>query len=605
MYNRFFGFKERPFKLVPNPEFLYLSRIHEEVLAHLNYAVGYGEGFVEVTGEVGTGKTTLCRLFLENLDANTEAAYIFNPKLDVLQLLKAINDEFGIASDTDSLKTLIDRLNAFLLEQKAQGRRVILLIDEAQNLSADVLEQLRLLSNLETTTSKLLQIILVGQPELSELLETGALRQLNQRITLSCHLTPLSAAETREYIRHRIHVASQAPGLEFTAGAYRSIFTYSAGIPRLINIACDRALLTAYSRNKHRITNRIVKQALHELERKAHRHAKPMLVREKLTIGLLAVLVLLVAGLVASQILLRPSGQRTATPVVHHKIAKEALATPAEAHRETAPDPPEAPPTGDPSLPADERPLHAQASVEEPQQDAEPPVKTETVGKPPSTAASPPVEDAVHQLLGATDTRQSRTNALSAVFDAWKTKMVAVKANVNDDDTFFRLAARKSNMEILQVRGNVNLLRKLNLPAIVEFPHSDGMRFLAVTGMRADEVQLSDGNQRLRLPAADMAARWNGRAHILWKNHFNYTGVIPINSPDEVILTLKEHLQALGYSVGALDAAYDAVTRKAVETIQARNGLDADGMVGPQTKIVLYNADPSLDIPRLSSASMK
>ena len=172
MYNRFFGFKERPFKLVPNPEYLYLSRSHEEVLAHLNYAVGYGEGFVEITGEVGTGKTTLCRMFLESLDENTAAAYIFNPKLDALQLLKAINDEFGIPSDTESIKTLIDRLNAFLLEKKAQGKRVILLVDEAQNLSADVLEQLRLLSNMETTTSKLLQIILVGQPELGELLET-------------------------------------------------------------------------------------------------------------------------------------------------------------------------------------------------------------------------------------------------------------------------------------------------------------------------------------------------------------------------------------------------------------------------------------------------
>ena len=258
MYNRFFGFKERPFKLVPNPEYLYLSRIHEEVLAHLNYAVSYGEGFVEITGEVGTGKTTLCRMFLEGLDENTAAAYIFNPKLDALQLLKAINDEFGIPSDTDSIKALIDRFNAFLLEKKAQGKRVILLMDEAQNLSVDVLEQLRLLSNLETTTSKLLQIILVGQPELGELLETEALRQLNQRITLSCHLIPLSASETREYIRHRIHIASRKPGLAFTAGAYRSIFNYSGGVPRLINIVCDRTLLTAFALGKHRITDGIV-----------------------------------------------------------------------------------------------------------------------------------------------------------------------------------------------------------------------------------------------------------------------------------------------------------------------------------------------------------
>ena len=309
MYNRFFGFKERPFKLVPNPEYLYLSRIHEEVLAHLNYAVGYGEGFVEITGEVGTGKTTLCRMFLESLDENTEAAYIFNPKLDALQLLKAINDEFGIPSDTASVKTLIDRLNAFLLEKKAQGKHVILLVDEAQNLSADVLEQLRLLSNMETTTSKLLQIILVGQPELGELLETEALRQLNQRITLRCHLIPLTTSEMREYIRHRIHIASRKPGLAFTAGAYRSIFKYSNGVPRLINIVCDRTLLTAFAMGKHRITQAIVRRAIRELDGKRKRYGKPLFFREKLIIGLLVVLVILLAGLVVG---LASDGHRVA-----------------------------------------------------------------------------------------------------------------------------------------------------------------------------------------------------------------------------------------------------------------------------------------------------
>ncbi|MBN1107069.1 MAG: AAA family ATPase, partial [Deltaproteobacteria bacterium] len=181
MYKNFFGFKERPFQLVPNPAYLFLSRSHEEAMAHLTYALSQGDGFVEMTGEVGTGKTTLCRAFLENLDQNTDAAYIFNPKLDSLQLLKAINDEFGISSEGDNIKDLIDRLNAFLLRRKAEGKKVILVIDEAQNLSADVLEQLRLLSNLETTTSKLLQIVLVGQPELGEMLDSQELRQLGQR----------------------------------------------------------------------------------------------------------------------------------------------------------------------------------------------------------------------------------------------------------------------------------------------------------------------------------------------------------------------------------------------------------------------------------------
>jgi general secretion pathway protein A len=596
MYNQFFGFKERPFQLVPNPAFLYLSRMHEEVLAHLNYAAAYGDGFVEVTGEVGTGKTTLCRMFLENLDENTEAAYIFNPKLDALQLLKAINDEFGIASDTDSVKALIDRLNTFLLEQKAKGRRVLLLIDEAQNLSPDVLEQLRLLSNLETTTSKLLQIILVGQPELGELLETGALRQLNQRITLTCHLVPLTFAETRAYIRHRIHIASRNPGLEFSAGAYRSIFKFSGGVPRLINIVCDRALLTAYTRNKHRITNPIVKRALRELNRKIKRTAKPMLLREKVTFGLLFLLVFLVLGLVAGNILLNPAQRNSLAPLVRHKIPDK----PAISTAKTS-----SPPPAVPTVEADDGPA---AAAEAPAADeaataaVEPPSPA-TPPQPALSAATRSQESELTQAIATMDAMGSRAGALKAVLNAWDMKTDPSPVAVSDGDTYFRLSAGHNNMEIVQARGNLNLIRKLNLPAIVEFPQPDGsgVRYLAVTSMDDDEVQLSDGENAYSVPAAVMETTWNGRVHILWKNHFNYTGVVPINSPGDVILSLKEHLKSLGYPVGAMDATYDIVTRKTIERIQAQHGLQVDGMVGPQTKIVLYNDDKTIEIPRLNN----
>ncbi|BBO76909.1 ATPase AAA [Desulfosarcina widdelii] len=601
MYNRFFGFTERPFRLVPNPAFLYLSRMHEEVLAHLNYAAAYGDGFVEVTGEVGTGKTTLCRMFLENLDEKTEAAYIFNPKLDALQLLKAINDEFGIASDTDSVKALIDRLNTFLLDQKAKGRRVLLLIDEAQNLSPDVLEQLRLLSNLETTTSKLLQIILVGQPELGEMLETGALRQLNQRITLTCHLVPLTFTETRAYIRHRIHVASQNPGLEFTAGAYRSIFRYSGGVPRLINIACDRALLTAYTRNKHRITNPIVKRALRELNRKTTRTAKPMLLREKLTLGLLFLLVFLVLGVAADYILFSPVRKKAATPLVHHKIQER----PAFSETETPPSPRTDPIEVDDSQPATaDAPSQEQATTEGVATAAvEPPLSSVEAQLPPSTEPRSQEPELI-QAITVADEMRSRAGALKAVLKAWNMKTDPRPLEVSDGDTYFRLAAHYNNMEIVQARGNLNLIRKLNLPAIVEFPHPDGsgIRYLAVTGMSDDEVQLSDGEIAYSVPTAVMETTWNGRVHILWKNHFNYTGVVPINSPGDVILSLKGHLKALGYPVGEMNATYDIVTRETIERIQAQHGLEVDGMVGPQTKIVIYNDDKTLEIPRLDNA---
>ncbi len=599
MYNRFFGFKERPFKLVPNPEYLYLSRIHEEVLAHLNYAVGYGEGFVEITGEVGTGKTTLCRMFLESLDENTEAAYIFNPKLDALQLLKAINDEFGIPSDTESLKTLIDRLNAFLLEKKAQGKQVILLVDEAQNLSADVLEQLRLLSNMETTTSKLLQIILVGQPELGELLETEALRQLNQRITLSCHLIPLTASEMREYIRHRIHIASRKPGLAFTASAYRSIFNYSNGVPRLINIVCDRALLTAFAMGKHRITHAIVRRAIRELDGKRKRSAKPKYIREKLIIGLLMVLVFLVAGLLVGQMMLNRTRRMADAPVVHHKIETAVSKSAADPAPGAAGDT-----NAEAVAPMPEHESFTAAPVSaaaEPP--AQSPVETITSVDP---APSTPVRN-LEETIASAAALNSRIGALAAVLRQWNRQLLQDVWPMEgvDSDTFFRLSARHSGMEVLRTKGNLTLIKKLNLPAILEFPPPDGsdVRFMALVGFEGDEIRLSDGDDTFSVAPALLTELWNGVAHIFWKDYFNYTGVIPISSPGEVILSLKVHLKAKGFPIQEMTAAYDTTTRLAVETIQARNGLYVDGMVGPMTKIVLYNEDPSLNSPRLAGGS--
>jgi general secretion pathway protein A len=588
MYNRFFGFKERPFKLVPNPEYLYLSRIHEEVLAHLNYAVNYGDGFVEITGEVGTGKTTLCRMFLESLDENTEVAYIFNPKLDALQLLKAINDEFYIPSDTDSVKTLIDNFNAFLLKKKAQGRRVILLVDEAQNLSADVLEQLRLLSNLETTTSKLLQIILVGQPELGELLDTDRLRQLNQRITLSCRLMPLDVAETQEYIRHRLHIASRKPGVTFSAAACRAIFNYTGGVPRLINIACDRALLIGFTLGIHHISKEIVKRAIRELDEKRSRQ-RSMSKRQKAVIGLVTVVVILAAAIIAGRTLLKPRADSVA-PVIHRKIETPSVkkagvsappVSPLEAERQ--------------------RPLESVALPSSPQ-------PSEALPQPavPVPVAQPPVVD-LEQVITAmdADTFRSRSSALKAVLKAWDAPPIpqdAVSMDGLDNETFFRVTARRGDLETLRVKGNLNVVKKLNLPAILEFirPGDNEFRFLAMLKLANDEIRMSDDETTFSVPPASLAGLWNGVAYILWKNYYHFDGVIPISSPGEVILSLKMHLKTLGFPIAEMTATYDATTRAAVETIQARHGLDADGMVGPLTKIVLYNEDRSLEMPRLT-----
>lgn len=300
MYSTFFGLKERPFQLVPNPVYLYLSRGHQEALAHLRYAVEHGDGFVEIIGEVGTGKTTLCRVFLENLHARIKAAYIFNPKLDAIQLLKAINDEFSISSTAGTTKELIDRLNHYLIEKKAAGNKVVIVIDEAQNLSKDVLEQLRLLSNLETTRSKLLQIVLVGQPELRKILNSHALRQLNQRITLRCTLAPLTQDESQQYIFHRIHIAAVHPVISFTHNALKKIWRHSRGIPRRINIVCDRALLTAFTRDRHKITGPIVDLAIKELKGQEGKYAFWLDKYRMVMIGILIGVFLMALGLYAA-----------------------------------------------------------------------------------------------------------------------------------------------------------------------------------------------------------------------------------------------------------------------------------------------------------------
>lgn len=266
MYCTFYGFRESPFTITPNPRFLFLSDQHREAFAHLVYAVESRAGFVELTGEVGTGKTTLLRTFLNRLDSEGHrTALIFNPCLSSLELLKSVNREFGLSWETESRMELLQILNGFLLEQKVAGRRVVLVMDEAQNLSPEVLEQIRLISNLETETDKLIQIVLSGQPELLSVLAREELRQLNQRITVRYHLLPMGFESTQRYIEHRMELAGRYKAAEFSNAALKRIFRYSGGVPRLVNIVCDRALLVGFSEETRLITGDMAAQAVSEI----------------------------------------------------------------------------------------------------------------------------------------------------------------------------------------------------------------------------------------------------------------------------------------------------------------------------------------------------
>jgi general secretion pathway protein A len=267
MYAPFFGLKQAPFSIAPDPHYLFMSERHREALAHLLYGLDGGGGFVLLTGEIGAGKTTVCRCFLEQIPANCNVAYIFNPKLTVTELLQAICDEFHVQVPPDALtvKDYVDPLNAFLLAQHAAGRNNVLIIDEAQNLSADVLEQLRLLTNLETAERKLLQVVLIGQPELRGMLARPELEQLAQRVIARFHLGALSEAETAQYIRHRLTVAGLTGALPFDRAALRLIHQLTRGVPRRINLLCDRALLGGYASGQAQVTPAIVRRAAAEV----------------------------------------------------------------------------------------------------------------------------------------------------------------------------------------------------------------------------------------------------------------------------------------------------------------------------------------------------
>ncbi len=267
MYLQHFSFTEKPFSIAPNPRYLYMSERHREALAHLLYGMQGEGGVVLLTGEVGTGKTTICRCMLNQIPDNTDIAFIINPKLSAAELLATICDELNIGYDkrTKSTKKLTDLINAHLLAAHARGRQTVLIIDEAQNLETSVLEQLRLLTNLETNEKKLLQIILLGQPELAEKLAQQELRQLSQRITARYHLTPLNRAETEAYLQHRLAVAGNHGGNIFPPSTIGCLFRESGGIPRLINIMADRALLGAYVQNAKTVSKQVLKQAIREI----------------------------------------------------------------------------------------------------------------------------------------------------------------------------------------------------------------------------------------------------------------------------------------------------------------------------------------------------
>jgi len=614
MYTSFFGFKEKPFQLVPNPAFLYLSRGHEEAMAHLEYAIANGDGFAAITGEVGTGKTTLCRAFLDRLEATAEAfakasdetsakatieaAYIFNPRLNATQLLQAVNDEFGLPAASESNKELIDTLNRFLLARKQAGGQVLLLIDEAQNLSPEVLEQLRLLSNLETSTNKLIQIILVGQPELDQLLASRQLRQLAQRITLRCRLVPLSRNETGDYIRHRLRLVSQGPGAVFTAGAIRAVHACSRGIPRLINIVCDRALLTAFTLERYKITAPLVRRAIRELGPTVAPHHRPRRAPLRL-LGPAALVALLF-------LLFQPSPTRHDDPEPNRMVPVEEAAGPLSFSV------PPSPPLGEPIAELIDETIVGTVAEPVAEVIAEPMAEPlaeiaspteETAVAVPAVPVAPLEPQALASRLQTLDRLTSRRTAIRQVLAMWGVdpeESIDPEA-VPDDAAFFRLTAGRHAMLIYRADGDLARLARLNLPAILILrpPGEPEPRYVVLNAREEEKISLLDGGGSFPVHEEELAAFWPGEAYIPWKDFRILSGTIPYRTSEDAVLALKLLLNDLGYPGLPPGPDYDEATRRTIVAIQARHGITEDGIVGSATKIALYNEDQRLAVPHL------
>lgn len=551
--------------MVPDPAFFFMSRSHEEALAHFKYAISAGDGFAVVTGEVGTGKTTLCRYYLNHIDDKVESAYVFNPTLNPRQLLLTILEEFGIRYKKDvTTKELLDLLNNFLMTKKAEGKDLVVLIDEAQNLDIKVLELLRLLSNLETHKSKLLQIILIGQPELRDVLESHELRQLDQRINLRWHLTPLQYEEVRDYITHRIQVASVRPVVKFTDSAYRAIYKYSGGIPRLINIACDRSLISAFSKGQKKITDSTVKAAIVELSGRGRIKRQKFGWTSRATIpfslagiAVLSLFFLLRFDLIDTDMFSSVTDQKesqtlsrsTAEPV-DNALSREGTPTPA--------------------------------------------------GKPISHSAE------WLETLNPMDSTESRNKAFQQMMTLWgeDTNIEPSMTLLDTPDAFYRLASKKRGIQAKQVRIDFDLLQRLNHPAVIEIEPSDGdvPLFFALRRLSGGIVTLGgmQTDQWLEVDIDTVRPLFNGLAYIFWKDFLSYGGTVPLTAPKESIITLKMHLKDIGYTHLSINAEYDEQTEAAVKEVQTQYGLKPDGIVGSMTKIALYNEKASLEIPRLN-----
>lgn len=595
MYCKHFGIDSKPFSITPDPRFLFLSDRHREALAHLVYGVGESGGFVQLTGEVGTGKTTLCRALLEQLPDTVDVALILNPKLTGIELVAAICDELKVdyPRETQSLKVLIDRLNQHLLQSHAAGRRTVAVIDEAQNLSTDVLEQVRLLTNLETAQAKLLQIILIGQPELQTLLAREELRQLAQRITARYHLGELDRAETRNYVVHRLRVAGGHTDL-FATDAVDEVYRLSGGVPRLINVICDRALLGAYVEDCRRVDRRIVRRAADEVLPEVYAEGGREAARWP-WVAVAAVAVLAAAAAGTYKYLTPPSASDITTLSMTEPQAPVVDAADAAAAEASAPMPTQAVPASAAAAATalDDAAGPAQAIA---------PFEADAVPTDASAVPGPTAPTLTDRLLAAGD-GGDELRAWSGLYKLWGAELYL------EDKLQPCAQALREGLRCVERSGNWTQLRKFDRPAILHLIAPDGRRVpLLLRSLDAEDTATVElAGEELRLPLAELDAYWQGAFTLLWRPPVG-SEALRVGSRSEDVRWLRERLDRVQPDMAAtanvpVPELFDGALAERVRQFQSRHALDADGVVGAATLLHLDSADSSSGGPRLSAAA--
>ena len=558
MYAAHFGLTEPPFSITPDPRYLYMSDRHREGLAHLLYGIGEGGGFVQLTGEVGTGKTTLCRCLLEQLPPEVDVALILNPKLTDVELLAAVCDELRIAypAGTTSRKLLVDGLYQHLLDAHGRGRRTVLIIDEAQDLAPEVLEQVRLLTNLETATRKLLQIILIGQPELIRLLDREDLRQLAQRVIARYHLRPFSEDDTGAYIRHRMAVAGQKQPI-FSEAAMRQAHRAARGIPRLINAICDRALLGAYAQDARRVDGATMRRAAREVL------GHPVGPRSVLP-WQWAVAAAGAVGVIAGVGILLTHGQIRLTSIgaaLNRVGLPPAASSPAASPAET--------PAATPVAAAREAKPTTSRSV---------------------TLAA---------LLSDPSLRADRKSAFRSLYARWGVEVDGSTTSAGCE------RGRPPGLRCLSRTGTWAKLRRIDLPAIIELatPTWD-RRYATVVAVDDQTATLDLGGRRHTFPLSEVDRHWDGAFILLWKGAALSSLTIDPGTRGKDVEWVRQRLSELDGEpiAGKNRDVFDDELRARVITFQRSRALQPDGIVGEETLAHLSIAPRDPSVPRLSRA---